>query len=322
MCTCSTVRNVSNRLVFLVFAFITRRQVYISFTCTFLPAHANGVTCVHAVAGMYPLDKLGFVRQTIRKKQRLPRKHKRKKPQTDRHPKQKPSTSKQNKIRLQTLTDEISLLQDKLTAARDLQKTTLGRYNEKDVSLQASTLENAELESQLALAHETKDLLQADLEEYKIAYYKKNRQILALEDKMSKNSWEHKGLEDLLRIFTESRNDLASLERYMRQKVAKEDLRMTLPMCVCPISKEIVEDPVHPPCNCKCVYERAMLMQLKPPGKCPTCRAEFLPEQVQPAHVLKDVIKALLEVSIRGNTKHSLETLVSSLDAAPVAGGW
>ena len=245
-------------------------------------------------------------------KQGLRRKRNTKKPNKDRHPKQKASTSKEDEIRLQALLDKNSRLHNKLAAASGLQQTTESRYIETHVSLQASRLENTQLANELKLARENFHLLQHEFELSETRYLQKKHQVKVLQNKMTEDNWEDKNLSSLMDLYKESRNELDSLERYIRQKVARKDLLMSLPMCMCPISREIVVNPVRLPCDCFCVFERAMLEQLEP-STCPTCRAEFLPEQVQPDLVLRDVIKTLVQDSVRGNTKYSLETLTRPL---------
>ena len=161
--------------------------------------------------------------------------------------------------------------------------------------------------------------LEFNLEQSGARYSEEKGQVQVPKNKMSETSWKHMDLPELWDLFKESQNHLRLLERYMRTQVAESDILTTIPMCMCPISRNLVKDPVYLPCDCNCVYEREMLMQLEPPAKCPTCRAGFLPEQVQPANVLRDVINQLVELSIRGNNKHPLETLVPPPDA--VAGG-
>jgi hypothetical protein len=187
--------------------------------------------------------------------------------------------------------------------------------------LAALTLENQELRSQMALALEEIDDLKVNVKAYRERYETKKSHIQELKDKRHETRRQHKHIQALWDLFKESQKDLRWLESYIRREVAKDDILMTLPMCVDPISRLIVEDPMNLPCNCNCVYGRAMLMKLKPP-ECPTCHAKFLHEQVKPNHVLRDVINQLVEVSMMGNRIHSLETLVSPLisppDAAPM----
>jgi hypothetical protein len=268
------------------------------------------------------LGKLGFVRQfvrqTIRKKKRLPRKHSRTNPRTDRHPKQKPSTSKQNKIRLQALTDQISQLQDKLAAASDLQKTTIGRYDEKHVSLQASTLENTELKRQLALAHETIRCLQVDFEQSEEMYKETKRQIQDLENKMTQSSWYKQDLADLMRLYDECAYDKNMLEYHIRQRAAEEEVLKHHPNLRDPITMEMIRNPVQmpPPCICTCVFNYNMLDELYHKGyrwsnRCPNCRETYLFEDLQPAHCLAEVIKTLVAQEMTDHTELDLKTVVS-----------
>jgi chromosome segregation ATPase len=225
------------------------------------------------------LGKLSFVHEIIRNKQGLPRKHKRKKPQTNRHAKKKPCTSKQNEIRLQAFADEISRLRNKLAAVSDLQKTTLALYNDEHVSLQASTLENTQLKSELALARETICVLQDDFEQSQARYSENKQQIATMENKMTQSSWYKQDLADLMRLYDECAYDKNMLEYHIRQRAAEEEVLKHHPNLRDPITMEMVRNPVQmpPPCNCTCVFNHNMLDELYHKGflwsnRCPNCR--------------------------------------------------
>jgi hypothetical protein len=272
---------------------------------------------------MLRFSKTGFALNAIRRNKNPSRKCKNTNAGSARRSKLEPPSSKHNRKSLKrALRKEISKLRDELAAANDRNKTTLRDYNEQADRVEALTVQNTELGNALTNADERISELSEDLRDATDCERTSQGKLKAMEDRMCERGWADKSLAYLLTLFKESEMHLRSLELHIRQKVAENDLVITQPACVCPISRQLVRDPVQlpQPCKCTCVFERTMLEQLDPPGVCPTCRAKFSHEQVQPVHVLKNVIEHLVEQSVRNNSQHSLETLVSPPDAARMDG--
>ena len=186
--------------------------------------------------------------------------------------------------RLQALTverDEHEARMRALTAERD----------EHEARVQALTEKNVDLSTQNASKDEMISDLTEDFEKSKTLLKISEGKLNDMRAKFTNSGWEHLNLEGLYKLYKELEQLTLSLELETRQKVAENRFARHNQDCVCPISMELATNAVQLPCKCKCVFQQEVLEKLIPSDKCPTCRAKFSPELVQPNHVLRNLIE-------------------------------
>jgi len=200
--------------------------------------------------------------------------------------------------RLQALTverDEHEARMQALTVERDEHEARMraltAERDEHEARVQALTEKNVDLSTQNASKDEMISDLTEDFENSKTLLKISEGKLNDMRAKFTNSGWEHLNLEGLYKLYKELEQLTLSLELETRQKVAENRFARHNQDCVCPISMELATNAVQLPCKCKCVFQQEVLEKLIPSDKCPTCRAKFSPELVQPNHVLRNLIE-------------------------------
>jgi len=224
-----------------------------------------------------------------------------------------PKLASANAQQIAALQDENLLLTAELEDYNDLYAATLIRCDEHEARVRALGEKNTHLANQISSKDQIISALTKNLHNSDTLLKISNDELKGMQEKFTPSSWEHLNLEGLYKLFKELEQLTLSLELETRRKVAEHHFTRFNQDCACPISMHLAKDPVLPPCDCLCVFEREMLKQVH---KCPTCRADFSPEQVRPINILRNLIERHLQWLMDMDRHKNLHHLVSKVIGA------